>query len=579
MDTIRMKINGFEFPVRADATILEASREAYGAKQWDIYIPTLQYLKGVQEEDNSGICVVTVKGVDGLVNPSTTKVEEGMEVFTRSEDAMGAKIGAYMQIMAAHDQNCRECFRTGNCELQAIANHLWLGAGPVTDKNRIWPVDKSGIIVRDENKCVKCGRCVAVCSNLQGIGAIEMIDNRVIPAGGAEKLSDTKCVSCGQCIAACPVGALRERDDVDKVLDAIADPEKYVVIQTAPSLRAWIGEAFGFPVGSGAEGKMVAALKEVGFDKVFDTVFSADLTIMEEANEFVTRLKNGGVLPMTTSCCPAWIKFCEQEYPDLLNHVSSCKSPQQMFGAIAKSYLAEKLNISKDKIVVVSAMPCTAKKFELTRDDEAGAGVPDVDFSLTAREVASLIKRCEIKFSALADAEFDTFMGEGTGAGLIFGVTGGVMEAALRTAADWLSGEDLKEIEYRDIRGMKGVKEAIVKIAGKEIKVAVSHGLANARKLMDSVRDGTVSYDFIEIMSCPGGCVNGGGQPQQVSDVHTAIDIRKTRGEVLYDLDEKSVIRKSHENSEIKTLYAEYLGEPGSDHARQLLHTTYKARG
>ncbi len=327
LKTIRMKINDFEFPVREDATILEASREAYGAKQWDIYIPTLQYLKGVQEEDNSGVCVVTVKGVNGLVNASTTKVRDGMEVYTRTEEVMGARIGVYKSIMEAHNQDCKHCFRTGNCELQLLANHLWLPSEPASDKKKRYSVEDNTIIVRDENKCIHCGRCVAACEKVQGICAIKIVDGKVVPSDG-KSLENTKCVNCGQCIEACPVGALRERDDSDKVMEALADPEKFVVIQTAPSLRAGIGEAFEYPVGSETEGKLVAALRALGFNRVYDTTFSADLTIMEEAKELMERIEKNGVLPMTTSCCPAWVKFCEQEYPELLPHVSSCKSPQ-----------------------------------------------------------------------------------------------------------------------------------------------------------------------------------------------------------------------------------------------------------
>ena len=577
MNTIHMKINDFEFPARADATILEASRESYGAKQWDIYIPTLQYLKGVQEEDNSGICVVAVKGVDGLVNASTAKVADGMEAFTRTPEVLSAQSAVVGGILATHDQDCSNCFRTGNCELQSLVYRQMISTNPATAKKKVHPVDTASIIVRDENKCVRCGRCVAVCTNIQGIGAIKMENDRVIPAEGTS-LNDTKCVTCGQCIAVCPVGALRERNDTDMIMSAIADPKKYVVIQAAPSVRAGIGEAFEYPVGSETQGKLAAALHALGFDRVFDTTFGADLTIMEEATEFMDRIKNGGVLPMTTSCCPAWIKYCEQEFPELLPNISSCKSPQQMFGAIAKSYFAEKEGIAREDIVVVSAMPCTAKKFELTRDGQAGAGVPDVDYSITSRELGEMIKRAGIRFSALADEKFDSLMGSGSGAGVIFGVTGGVMEAALRTAADWMTGESVSEITYVAVRGLDGVKEATVSICSKDIKVAIVHGLANAKDVMSKVKAGEVSYDFIEVMSCPGGCVNGGGQIQQSSDVRLDLDLRTERASVLYGIDEKSAVRKSHENPEIKAVYTEFLGKPGGKKAHQLLHTTYTAR-
>jgi NADP-reducing hydrogenase subunit HndD len=572
-----MKINDFEFPARADATILEASRESYGAKQWDIYVPTLQYLKGIKEVDESGMCVVAVKGVDGLVNASVTRVENGMEAYTRTPEVMAAQGAVVARILTTHDQDCANCFRTGNCELQSLVYRQLIPADPSTARKKVHQIDNSGIVVRDENKCVRCGRCVAACEKIQGVEAIKMIDDRVVPAEGAS-LNDTKCVSCGQCIAVCPVGALRERDDADRVLAAIADPKKYVVIQVAPSLRAGIGEAFDYPVGSETEGKLAAALRVLGFDRVFDTTFGADLTIMEEAAEFVNRIKNGGVLPMTTSCCPAWVKYCEQEFPELLPNVSSCKSPQQMFGAVVKSYLAEKEGIAKENIVVVSAMPCTAKKFEITRDNEAGTGLPDVDFSITTRELGTVITRSGIRFAALPNEKFDSPLGIGSGAGVIFGVTGGVMEAALRTTADWIAGKNLTKIIYEGVRGIEGVKEATVSIAGKDIKVAIVHGLTNAKAVMCKVRAGEVSYDFIEIMACPGGCVNGGGQPQQVSDVRLAVDLRTERGTVLYSLDERADVRKSHENPEIKAVYNEYLGKPGSEVTHRLLHTTYAAR-
>lgn len=572
-----MKINDFEFAARENATILEASREAYGAKQWDIYIPTLQYLTGIQEEDHSGVCVVTVKGIDGLVNASTTKVAEGIDVYTRTPEAMGAKIAAYKQIMATHDQDCKHCFRTGNCELQNLALHLWLPSEPASDKNKIHPIDKSPIIVRDDNKCIRCGRCVSVCKNIQGIAAIEQKDNKIVPANDSASLNDTKCVNCGQCITACPVGALRERDDSNEVLSALADPEKFVIIQTAPSLRAGIGEAFEYPVGSETEGKLVAALRELGFDRVYDTTFSADLTVMEEATEFLNRLQNDLVLPMATSCCPAWVRFCEQEFPEFLPNISSCKSPQQMFGAIAKSYLAEKTGIAKEQIIVVSAMPCTAKKAEIIRKHQNDTDISDVDYVLTSREIAAMIKKSNIKFASLSNESYDSIMGCGSSAGVLFGVTGGVMEAALRTAADWISVESLSNIEYHEVRGLNGIKEATVKLHGHEIKIAVVHGLANAKLLLKKIKAGDASYQFIEVMACPGGCVNGGGQPQQCADTHISCDIRKERGTVLYQLDEESKLRKAHENPEIQRIYEEYLGMPGSKKAHQLLHTIHNA--
>jgi NADP-reducing hydrogenase subunit HndD len=374
------------------------------------------------------------------------------------------------------------------------------------------------------------------------------------------------------------VGALHERNDIDKIFDAIADPGKFVVIQAAPAVRASISECFNYPIGSETEGKLAAALRALGFDRVFDTTFGADLTVMEEAAEFISRMQNGGVLPMTTSCCPAWVKCCEQEFPNLLPNISSCKSPHQMCGAVVKSYLAEKEGIAKENIVVVSAMPCTAKKFELTRKNEAGAGVPDVDFAITTRELGRMIERAEIPFLALSKEKFDSPLGFGSGAGTIFGASGGVMEAALRTAADWLANEELQNVVYTAVRGLGGVKEATYTIAGKDVKVAVVSGLANAKALMEKIAAGEVQYSFIEVMACPGGCVNGGGQPQQPADIRTVVDIRSQRANTLYALDEKASIRKAHANPEIKKIYSAFLGKAGSKKAHELLHTTYVKR-
>ena len=576
---VNIFINDKPLLVREDATVLESSREdKYASRQYDIKIPSLYYLKGVQAEDLSGLSVCEIKGIDGLVNASTIRVQEGMEIYTKTPAVINAQKTALSKILELHDLDCKNCHRTGNCELQQLQHHFRMTKDPQNAKIKTVPTDESGIIIRDENKCVRCGRCVAACGNIQGIAAIEMVDGKVILAKGAKSLSETKCVNCGQCIAVCPVGALRERDDTDKIFAAIADPRKFVVIQTAPSTRASVGEYFGYPVGSETEGKLAAALRELGFDRVFDTEFGADLTIMEEASEFIARMKNHEPLPMATSCCPGWVKFCEQEFPELLPNISSCKSPQQMFGAVVKSYFAEKEGITKENIVVVSAMPCTAKKFELSRENQAGTGVSDVDYSITVRELGRMLERAGVQFKSLANEKFDFPLGMGTGAGAIFGATGGVMEAALRTVADWLSGESLDKIVYESVRGVKGVKEATVSIAGKNVKVAAVSGLANAKALMEKVTSGESKYDFIEVMACPGGCVNGGGQPQQVSDTRTVVDIRAERANVLYGLDERAAIRKAHENPEIKELYRAYLDQPGSKKAHELLHTTYAKR-
>ena len=441
--------------------------------------------------------------------------------------------------------------------------------------------DSAAHMIRDNNKCILCRRCVAVCEKTQGIGVIGP-NNRgfatMIGSAFGMGLGETSCVSCGQCIAVCPTGALYEKDYTSQIIEAIADPEKYVVVQTAPSVRAGLGEEFGYPMGTDVEGKMAAALRRLGFDKVFDTDWAADLTIMEEATELLDRVKNGGVLPMITSCSPGWIKYCEHYFPDMTENLSTCKSPQQMFGAMLKTYFAKKEGIDPKKIVSVSVMPCTAKKFEIGRDDQSAAGVPDVDIAITTRELARLIKRCGIEFTKLPDETFDNPMGESTGAGVIFGATGGVMEAALRTAVETLTGEELANLEFTDVRGTKGIKEASYNVAGMDVKVAVASGLGNARELLNKVKAGEADYHFIEIMGCPGGCVNGGGQPQVSGDVRNFTDVRGIRAGVLYRNDEAKAIRKSHENPEIKKLYDEYLGAPGSHRAHETLHTSYVKR-
>ena len=575
---IRILVNGKPVHAREDATILEAvSEDKYASQQFDISIPAIQYLKGVKEEDLSGLPVVEVNGIGALVNASEAKVYAGMEVTTNSVRVVKEQERILQEILKDHDLDCKNCLRTGNCELQNLQWRFRITKDAEHAENKSLPIDTSGIIVRDENKCIRCGRCIAACHNLQGIDAIELKDDRVVPVN-AEKLADTKCVNCGQCITVCPVGALREHDDTDEIFAAIADPNKYVIIQAAPSVRASVGEYFNYPVGAEIEGKLAAALRALGFDKVFDTTFGADLTIMEEAMEFIHRVKNGGTLPMMTSCCPGWIKFCEQEFPELIPNLSSCKSPQQMFGAVLKSYYAEMNNIKKEDIVVVSVMPCTAKKFECAREEEKVDGLTDVDYSITVRELCRMLERKDIAFMSLPNEEFDSPLGEKTGAGVIFGATGGVMEAALRTAADWLSGEELSVVDYKEIRGVKGLKETVYNVAGNEIKVAAVSGLKNVRELMEKVAAGETDYTFIEVMACPGGCVNGGGQPHQIASVRMTKDLRAQRANTLYGLDEGNALRKSHDNPEIKALYDTYLQEPGSEKSHQLLHTTYHAR-
>lgn len=449
------------------------------------------------------------------------------------------------------------------------------------DRNRHEIDDKSPSIVRDFNKCILCRRCISTCKNVQGIGAIDCTErgfSSCISTFGNNSLDDVNCTFCGQCIENCPVGALKEKDNTEIVWEKLKDKDTVVVVQTAPAVRVALGEEFGLPIGTNVTKKMVTALKRLGFDKVFDTNTGADFTIMEEATEFLDRIQNGGILPMTTSCCPAWIRFIEMNYPEMLEHVSSCKSPHQMFGAIIKSYYAKKNNIDPSKIFVVSVMPCIAKKFERTREKMDGAGFDDVDSVITTRELARMIKQAHIEFVELADSEFDDPMGEATGAAAIFGVTGGVMEAALRTAKELVEGKTLEKLEFKEIRGEEGIKKASVEIAGKEIRVCVVSGLLNAKKVMEEMKNGKADYDFLEVMSCPGGCILGGGQPIKSSKTRTAIDVFKKRSDALYNIDEKSTIRKSHENPYLKMAYKEFFEKAGGHESHKLLHTNYAPR-
>lgn len=577
MENVTLKINGMEVSAPKGSTILEAARLAH------IEIPTLCFLKEINEIGACRICVVEVKGARSLVASCVYPISEGMEIWTNSPKVLKSRKKTLQLLLSNHERKCLSCVRSGNCELQQLSKELGVDDEAYYDGEKTSSCidDSAAHMLRDNSKCILCRRCIAVCEKTQGIGVIGANMRGFATFVGSAfdmGLGETSCVSCGQCIAVCPTGALQEKSQIDEVLAAIADPSKHVIVQTAPAVRAALGEEFGYPIGTNVEGKMAAALRRIGFDKIFDTNFSADLTIMEEAHEFLDRVQNHGVLPMITSCSPGWIKYCEHYFPDMTENLSTCKSPQQMFGAIAKSYYAEKVGIKPEDIVSVSIMPCTAKKFEINRPDQAANGVPDVDYSLTTRELGRMIKKVGIKFNTLPDEEFDAPLGLGSGAGVIFGATGGVMEAALRTAVEKLAGIKLESLDFTDVRGMNGIKEASYQVAGLDIKVAVASGLGNARELLNKVKAGEANYHFIEIMGCPGGCINGGGQPQQPGYVRNTVDIRSLRAKVLYDSDKDNPIRKSHENWAIKELYETYLGEPGSEKAHHLLHTTYVKR-
>ena len=577
MEMVNVKINGMPVQAPKGSTILEAAKLAH------IDVPTLCFLKGINEIGACRICVAEVKGARSLVASCVYPIAEGMEITTNSPKVLASRKKTLELILSDHDRKCLSCVRSGNCELQKLCTDLKVDNENLYDGSRThYEIDStSAHMYRDNNKCILCRRCSAVCEKLQGIGVIganERGFDTNIACAFDMGLGDTSCVSCGQCIAVCPTGALAEKDYTDDVFAALADPDKYVIVQTAPAVRAALGEAFGLPIGTNVQGKMVASLRRLGFDKVFDTDFSADLTIMEEANELLDRVQNGGVLPLITSCSPGWVKYCEHYYPDMLDNLSSCKSPQQMFGAITKTYYAEKMGLDPKKIFMVSVMPCTAKKFEVGRDDQNAAGVPDVDISITTRELARMIDRVGLNFLSLPDEDFDDPLGRSTGAGVIFGATGGVMEAALRTAVETLTGKELPSPDFKEVRGVEGIKEATYHVAGMDINVAVASGLANARELLDNVKSGKKSYHFIEIMGCPGGCVNGGGQPQQSGTVRNFTDLRALRAKALYNIDAEMPLRKSHENPSIKALYEEYLGKPGSHKAHEILHTTYVKR-
>ena len=572
-----MKINGIEISVPADYTILEAAREN------GIDIPTLCYLKDVSKTGACRMCIVEIKGARALQASCVYPVSEGLEVYTNTKKVRDQRRVTLELLLSDHDRKCLSCPRNQKCELQTLADELGVTDIPFEGEMNEYDIDDvSPSIVRDNNKCVLCRRCVNMCKNVQTVSVIDTMERGFKTKVGSAfdmNLADTACVNCGQCIISCPTGALREKDNTKEVWDALADENKVVIVQTAPAVRAALGEEFGYPMGTAVTGKMAAALRRLGFDKVFDTDTGADLTIMEEANELVERIQNGGKLPMITSCSPGWVKFCEHNFPDFLDNLSSCKSPHEMFGAIIKSYYAEKHGIDPKSIFNVSVMPCVAKKFEAGRPEMESEGLRDVDAVISTRELANMIREAGIMFNKLPDEEFDQPFERASGAGVIFGATGGVMEAALRTAADTLGGKSVEEIEYHGVRGVDGIKEATVNMGGTDVKVAVAHGLGNARKLLESIRDGKADYHFIEIMACPGGCVNGGGQPIVSAKDKMDKDVRVERAKAIYSEDKASKIRKSHENPDMITLYNDYLEKPGSHKAHKLLHTTYTDRG
>lgn len=578
MDMLNVKINGISVSVEKGSTILDAARAA------GVEIPTLCFMKEKNEIGACRICVVEANEGRGfrIVTACVYPVSEGMEVLTNTEKIQKARRTTLELILSTHEKKCLSCVRSTNCELQKLCRDYGVEESAFEGFKPTYELDTSTPhLVRDNNKCVLCRRCVAAC-NEQYVGVIGANNRGIDTAIGTPfevGLSNVPCISCGQCTVVCPTGALVEKDDTDKIWAALADPDKHVVVQTAPSIRATLGECFGMPIGTNVEGKMVAALRRLGFDKIFDTDFAADLTIVEEANELVERIKNNGTLPMITSCSPGWVKFCEYYYPDMLEHLSTCKSPQQMAGAVIKTYYADKMGIDPKDIVSVSVMPCTAKKFEIGREDQSAAGVPDVDIAITTRELSRMIMRAGINFAYLPDEEFDSPLGEDTGAAVIFGATGGVMEAALRTANDWLTGKDNTDIDFTAVRGTQGLKQATVNINGSDIKVAVASGAAAAKCVMDRMKNGNPDgWAFVEIMGCPGGCVNGGGQPIQPQYVRDTVDIKAVRAKALYDQDASMALRKSHESPVVKALYSEWYDGFGGHKAHHDLHTSYVPR-
>ena len=577
MDKINIKINNTDYQVEAGTTILEACNEI------GILIPTLCWMKDMNQIGACRMCMVEVKGARTLVTACVYPVNDGMEVITNSAKVQNARKTNLELILSDHDQDCLSCVRSTDCELQQLCKDYGVESGRFDGEKLTHEIDEStSYLVRDNNKCILCRRCVAACK-AQHVGVIEASDrgfNTHIACAFESDLEYTSCISCGQCIVNCPTGALHERDDTAEVTKHLNDPDKIVIVHTAPAIRATLGEAFGMPVGTNVEGKLAAALRRLGFNKVFDTDFAADFTILEEANEFVGRVKNGGTLPIITSCCPGWIKFAEFYHPDLFENLSSCKSPQGMMGAMIKTYWAEKNGVDPANIVVVSIMPCTAKKYEVARPEMHTAGeLVDNDYSLTTRELSRMIKRAGLTFENLPNEDFDTPLGESTGAAVIFGASGGVLEAALRTAAAWVTGQDeLDSLDFKEVRGEVGLKEATYKVGDLDVSVCAVSGMDHAEKLLRAVKNGEKNYHVIEIMACPGGCINGGGQPTQPAKVRNFVDLKKLRSESLYANDAEKGIRSSHKNEAVLEVYKEYFKEPGSHKAHDTLHTHYEKK-
>ena len=573
---VNLKIDDKKVVVPEGTTILDAARQA------GIDIPTLCFLKDINEVGDCRMCIVEVEGRRGFATSCIQTVEEGMVVHTHTQNVLEARHVILDLIISNHAKDCLTCTRSGNCELQDLAIKFNVLDNEFVGERSVHKIDdKSPSIVRDFNKCILCRRCVATCKNVQKIGAIDCINrgfDSCISTTYDHSLNDVDCTFCGQCIESCPTGALHEKENINDVWAKLKDPDTYVVVQTAPSVRVALGEEFGMEIGTNVTGKMVSVLKALGFDKVFDTNTGADFTIMEEATEFVKRYKNKENLPMTTSCCPAWVKYTEMFYPENIPHLSSCKSPHQMLGAIIKSYFAEKNHIDPSKIYVVSVMPCIAKKYERQREEMKINELNDVDSVITTRELARMIKQANIDFNMLEDNVFDSPMGEATGAGAIFGTTGGVMEAALRAAYEMITGEELKNVEFEAVRGEKGIKKAEIEIGNEKIKVAVAHGLGNAKKVMEDIKDGKADYQFVEVMACPGGCIMGGGQPIKSSKIRSSVDVRRKRADAMYSIDERSTYRKSQDNPVLKNIYKEYIGNPGEEKAHKLLHTHYEKK-